>query len=360
MSQYTVPLRFLVGVLVSAPAASETTGFQNEQLEFSKEPSLRYVGYNDIAERGKRQNGYVEFSVMVNKEGKPKNETIVHSTHSKFEKSAATALKRYRYAPATMDGSPVESISSVTVFMNYDTQDVVDFKSRWLRPRQTTSVMFKEFQETFDEVFDTEPRDIERLEELLVIMTRLQYIGSRAQTLLNLNRSRLYGLVSKPNRQIRALNSAIVFNNEVTREKFRLNPEDLIAVQLSLLELYLQTNRLAEFIELWDELKASGVTEVDEFLDHYNKVSSAKTNNTTFARVIEINDRGNSFQRMLKRKFEIFDVTGEINQINFRCETKYAEMEFLSETTYSLPDSWGDCTLELIGEPNSTARLLQG
>lgn len=74
---------------------------------------------------------------------------------------------------------------------------------------------------------------------------------------------------------------------------------------------------------------------------------------------IAINKKGYTIEYLFKNTFALFDVSGLIESINLRCQNKYQTLEFEVEKEFSVPKSWGKCELEIIGDPGTSANLVQ-
>ena len=78
------------------------------------------------AQRG--HAGVVELSLMIDDEGNPFDVVVLRSSHQDFERSAKSAVKKYRYEPATQNSLPVFARSRVSV--NYEIEGQLNQYSR--------------------------------------------------------------------------------------------------------------------------------------------------------------------------------------------------------------------------------------
>jgi TonB family protein len=53
--------------------------------------------------------------LTVDKQGLPRNLTVLHSAGAAIDKRALTAVSQYRFKPATQDGLPIESVVTVEI-----------------------------------------------------------------------------------------------------------------------------------------------------------------------------------------------------------------------------------------------------
>jgi TonB family protein len=56
---------------------------------------------------------------------------------------------------------------------------------------------------------------------------------------------------------------------------------------------------------------------------------------------------------MARRTFAIGDLDGDLRRINVECDQQTAELEYSEESEWSLPESWGACTVFVAGRRNT-------
>ena len=78
-----------------------------------------------------------------------------------------------------------------------------------------------------------------------------------------------------------------------------------------------------------------------------------------FARAINLADSDNIKVPLMKSSFTFDNVEGKLKQIKLRCEAKFKSLEFVSDADYSVPESWGRCQIEILGDKNTSAQLIQ-
>jgi len=55
----------------------------------------------------------------------------------------------------------------------------------------------------------------------------------------------------------------------------------------------------------------------------------------------------------------VSDIKGNVQVLKFRCDRRFKELVFQADSEYKIPASWGECLVEIVGEPNSLATLIQ-
>jgi TonB family protein len=95
----------------SEPDAAANAGLQPPTL---LEPaSLDYPP--ELLEQDPPPAGDVAIEVTIGTDGVPKDLRVVRSLHPRLDQLALAAVRRLRYAPATLDGQPVEVVQTLTI-----------------------------------------------------------------------------------------------------------------------------------------------------------------------------------------------------------------------------------------------------
>lgn len=93
---------------------------------------------------------------------------------------------------------------------------------------------------------------------------------------------------------------------------------------------------------------------IDQMYDLYE-------NEEAFGYKYVIKESSNSSIHLWKRKLSFYDVeNGMIQNIKLRCESKFKELPFQTETLYEIPKKWGHCRIELVGDTGARVTMIQG
>jgi hypothetical protein len=128
-----------------------------------------------------------------------------------------------------------------------------------------------------------------------------------------------------------------------------LSDEDLkVALQYrNVIEL--QLGDMVAALETFERRKALGpVADSDPMASRAATIAEALQGEAAIAikaKVLEDNWR----HVPSRRTFAISDVDGDIKGIRVECNRRSADLEFMAETEWTLPASWGDCTLMVQG-----------
>jgi periplasmic protein TonB len=83
-----------------------------------KPPRILYSAEPDFSEaaRGKRAALSAQIYLWVDEKGEPSHVRVVKSAGADFDEAWIAAVKKYKFAPATLDGKPV----MVDIYINVD------------------------------------------------------------------------------------------------------------------------------------------------------------------------------------------------------------------------------------------------
>ena len=123
---YTLTLSILLPLYSTASLSTETPAeVKKQQVNNFVKPKIisRTPPNYPQKELDDGNVGVVEATFMVDKTGKTFEPIISYSSKPSFEPFALLSIRSYRYKPATLNGNPVDSISSVRVVFLVDRQD---------------------------------------------------------------------------------------------------------------------------------------------------------------------------------------------------------------------------------------------
>jgi hypothetical protein len=75
--------------------------------------------------------------------------------------------------------------------------------------------------------------------------------------------------------------------------------------------------------------------------------------------MMTIEPRGHGSLTLFKQAFSISEVNGKLLALNLRCDRNFASLAFDLTSEYKIPEKWGQCYLQVIGEPATTFKLTE-
>jgi hypothetical protein len=75
--------------------------------------------------------------------------------------------------------------------------------------------------------------------------------------------------------------------------------------------------------------------------------------------MMTIEPRGHGSLTLFKQAFSISEVSGKLIALNLRCERNFSSLAFDLTSEYNVPEKWGKCYLQIIGEPETTFKVTE-
>ena len=91
----------------------------------------------------------------------------------------------------------------------------------------------------------------------------------------------------------------------------------------------------------------------------YDQLSLIKDDDNAYSVEAEIDELLSWGIRLHKSVFYLSNVEGQVDELKLRCQGAYRIFPYQEEATYNLPESWGECNLQVIGIPDTTFYLTQ-
>jgi hypothetical protein len=73
----------------------------------------------------------------------------------------------------------------------------------------------------------------------------------------------------------------------------------------------------------------------------------------------QINDRGIKKHKLYKNSFAVADIEGELDMLDIRCDHKRTKFTVATDTFWSIPETWGKCSVLFEGDEDTTFRIIE-
>ena len=293
---------------------------------------------------------------MVDTEGNP-YETLVKDSSAQegrskenFERAALRAMRDSSFIPAQLNGNPTESaISMLYQFRIRDT-------GVGITPR------FRRRQVNFEEALSENNQ--KNAAAAIAGIDDLRGLNRTEYALSQMNKFQ-YSLAFEDDIDNRAwhLENALRIENDnlrrEDRDKSPTLPEDAVEyLRLSLLVTQIERLRYAEAMEIAQILREVG-TDMAPYEDTLKQVNEIKSDESQYSIFGITDDFGNWSIDLYKKSFFIDNLGNLLQELKLYCDTKYQYFTFAEGTSYTTPDSWGECSLRMTGEANAEFELIQ-
>jgi hypothetical protein len=88
-------------------------------------------------------------------------------------------------------------------------------------------------------------------------------------------------------------------------------------------------------------------------------IEALKQDNSAFTVDGVIGEHANWSYSLLKDEMTFHVLEGELAELKLRCDRRYVGFRFIPDSTFKIPESYGRCLLEVIGNPGTTFTLTQ-
>lgn len=285
---------------------------------------------------GLPMEGWVVLRYTIRPDGRTENvRAIDHMPPQLSEREAVAAVEAWTFEPATAGGKPVEWHNNESVIV-YDDEMV---------PFEPSPFFLQAYREA-DEQIKAEDYDkaLKRNASMLAMATsRLAEVGlgEMQNTVINL---RLGDLQAAYAAVLRATDPRVTV----------LTPDDLkVALQYrNVLELELgDAVGALETLRRRNEIEP--VADDDAMAARADAIEKALGGDAPIAIKAKILDDAWS-HRPARRTLELGEVDGDIKRVRFDCDRREQELEYMPDSAWMLPESWGACTVNVEGRHDTT------
>lgn len=303
-----------------------------------------------------KDSGVIELTFMVDKFGEVKESAILRSTlPDYFEKEAMRALSKYKYQPAMLNSEPIGSRQ--TARLEFDHSRVSN-RFGFTNPMDAPEGYMSLYNKLAKQLKKSEPNKRKATNTLKKLM-ELPYKTFFTSVHTELAQYQFHLTFGTKEQRLESLLNVIMYEDVEWGGKRALDQETKSTIQIGVLGLMLELGQNAEFIEKYNEYSKGNEQIVEEFSPYIDRVSKIQLSDEVIARRATISLQGSTFLTLLKRTFFIEVAKGEVEEFLLRCDTKFLKVEFKRNEQYQLPESWGTCQLQLVGEPLSLVKVIQ-
>jgi len=285
--------------------------------------------------------GWVNVAFMVDTAGVPYEIAVTDSTGDRhFEQAALDAARDLRFEPASLGGRPVEAGFSMK------------FSFSLTGPGGGAREVFAKKYRALSNAIGKQDRA--RAEDILASMKVANLYEDAYLGPAWFNYYRVWGT---PAQQLDALQRAVAFEDDA-----RYLPEDAFRRVLeSIFMLAGSTNDFAQALAAWRKLEKLGVPPEKEaqLRSMVGEIESLRADDRSFVVEGDFGERTSWFISLLKKRFRIVVDEGELTEIKLRCDKRYVLFPYDPGLEYRILDDYGDCGMELIGDPGTRFRLAQ-
>ncbi len=292
------------------------------------------------------KEGWVLFNVVVDEEGTPREANIVdYSATQDMKKAARKALMKSKFTPGKLNGQSIES----TAYFRY---------SFSIEGGVGASRSFRRLYKKFNKHLDKQ--NIQTAQETLSELEEKTSLNNYERAFINFSKFRLAFVKGEQKNQPLYLNRALGYESK-GKDLNYLSEELRAIARRQLFILQVEQKHYADALSTYEEMNKNQQKEdIELFKDTYQAIKTLKSDDQTFSIREQLDDRGFLFHSLIKNSISIFDAQGELNELRLRCQKKYVYFDYSPNKQWNIPNEWGECTLQVIGEPKAEFTLWQG
>lgn len=296
------------------------------------------------------QEGWVLLNYAVNQQGKVEEVVVVDSSGNQyFEKNARKAVKKWRYEPAKKNGETVYACQNL-VRLDYTLES-------------SNKAVTEEFSTLYSELFDAiEKGDNDGARDKVAQInqrdawnfTEISYANQASLAFAQYDQDLLM-------QEYYARQSLQEFDY-----LDKINYEQLFIVLVAL-ETYVQNGAFHDAQKLYqtyfredkelptDKESQAVIAKVEKIMTLVDK----KIEEAVLLRTAQINPLGIAHHTLSRNKFSITQIEGGIDNVEVRCDSKFAEMELAPDEVVEIPVSWGKCGITIHGDDKTTLKIYE-
>ena len=284
--------------------------------------------------------GWVNLGLMVDPTGKPFEVTVTSSSGNKvFEKQAIEAVERAAFTPGLLNGQPIESATEfkvVFVFSEPMTGARAEFVDRYHTLQKAIKAKDRGAADAALKHLEVNNLYEDAFFGLVTYEYALEW-GDEAQQLAGLQRA-------------------------IAHEKgaHYLGKREFQSVQLESLVLDVKLRHYAEAMAAWSSLLRSGIDSatIEKLLPMIHQVDHIRLLDQTYDVPGSMPD-GTWQLELFEPNFRISVSQGHLSQVKLRCAKGFVRFAFDPTLEYKVATKYGNCAMELDGDPGTAFILTQ-
>ena len=288
-------------------------------------------------------------SYMVGKDGNVFEPMIEQINNDRFTNQILKWMQDREYQPATLDDEPVEAWVRDRFSFN------IGYGTR--SPRVSTKLFNKYYKSFGIEMQNPEP-DQKKVQKWLKKMAGAKHGSPLAYEFLSAARYQHAARFLDREAQILALREMILSSDKGMALANGINADQEL-IRLLIEAGYYGEAQAAYYLALRKHGNDVDMVLKQAFEPTIQQINDILETDKAFARLVKIGDTGYTFVPVSKRVLAFDELSGVINTLKFRCEKKFAELPLTIDSEYQIPASWGDCQMQILGEPGASAKLIQ-
>lgn len=288
-------------------------------------------------------------SFMIGKDGSTFAPMIEQINNHRVRGAVLKRIESLKFAPATLNGKPVDSWATRRFRFNMG----YDQRSAYVSTKQ-----FSKHLTSFSEEMGKESPDPKQLQKYLKKLNGTRHGHHIAYEYVSAARYNYAARFGDRDAQIYAIREMLLSNDRGTA---KIGND---VAHKELIRLLIEAGYYGEAQLAYNEAlrKYRGATDENlrqVFGPTIEQIKDILESDKAFGRQVMIGEEGYAFLPLAKSGFAFEETSGAMEKLVLRCNHKFAELPFKSDTDYKIPEKWGACQLQIIGDEGASAQLIQ-
>ncbi|NRA71527.1 MAG: TonB family protein [Gammaproteobacteria bacterium] len=349
-----VMLIFISIILASRVGATVTDKIIDRQellLESFSDPKLINNPFPKYPKSQiKYQNeAWVKVSYVIEADGSVAHPLVEDSSGSHhFSDEVIKAIEQWKYQPTISHGKAIQQCKNSILF-TFDVEGVPGARRKFISKYKRI-------------IKHIAAKDLDHAATLLTKIKKTKKWNLYEDTWYRMAKSEYYAATGNKRKELKLLSQAIDVNYVGSDSgKGYLPQEDLHYALSRKFSLQITLKRYAEALSTYELIKErEGDSQLIDELQPYVEKINAINNSEQFIRVTAtLNEQNFWTHKLLRSSFGFNAIKGRVNKMDIRCKNKRTIFRIKEEQVWTIPSSWGQCTLYIDGESGSQFTLIE-
>ena len=300
--------------------------------------------------------GWVNVGFDIDEHGVVVNPVILDSTGYLFlERTALTRIKARQYKPAVRNGKPVAQTGNEELFQFYQSRSGHRSHDKHTYTRTIDRGYARQYERVLTAVKEQDLTSAKAHFEKLQDPEKYPRLTLTVDSLYWQARGEVYGLEGNEHEQLKSFRRALVSPHE------KLVESVLTVALQKLFRVEFQMGRFADAKKTWQLIKQQddNAAAIEQLGPYVEKIDQHIASERLIVVPAMVNEKGYFKHQLVRRSFELHDVKGTLRKVAIGCTNKRAMIDYSPDNALTIPKSWGDCTIKLYGEQNTTLNLVE-
>jgi len=292
-------------------------------------------------EMRKGNEGWVQTSFVIEKDGSVSNIIVEDSSSEGFEKEAIKAMKRWQYTPAYENGQPIQQC-----------QNSVQLDFRIGGAKGVNRKFYKKYKSAEAAMKNNELEKAKSLLDELGEIQQRRHAENEYLSLINVEYAQKTG---NKKRELKYLANLSTGTSSI------LNDKSKISVLSQRLNLQLEFNKFSRALTTLDSIIQ--LKPAEELIARFTQIKTQIENLIDSEQDISVigNTKQNDFwhHTLVRNNFSLSNITGELQKLDVRCANKRHVFTVEENNTWNIPTNWKKCSIYVYGDNNVSFNLTE-